>query len=93
MAMITPHLDRHIAWDPSVSIPGWRKHWLERLIQNAPKHKIARRGYLSALYQLRAETMPGAYSRDHATADFQECIDRAIRELTHTLQQTESVFA
>ena len=81
---ITPHHDRFTTWRPSPNIAGWRDGWHKRLVANCPKcyaGGAARAGYLAALYALRAETMPAAYQRDSATADFQQQIEWAIAQI------------
>jgi hypothetical protein len=63
------------------SIAGFRGGWLNRFIRNAPALASARAGYLSALYALRAEEMPGAFERSIDTERFQRAVRLAIAYL------------
>lgn len=63
--------------DHLTAVPGWAK----RLIANCPpvRNRKARAGYLSALYNLRAEAI--AFDRHMDITAFQRGIDYAISML------------
>jgi hypothetical protein len=80
--LISPHTDRHTRYDPAYSPMGWRDGWEARVAANLRRLSAEqRRGALALLCLLRAESMPAAYMRHVATAQFQHAIDRLYGDM------------
>jgi hypothetical protein len=67
------------------ALRGWRSKSTREMtlgfVKNAPKDPVALRGYISALYHIRANALPAAYDRDPAVQAVQTAAGVAARKL------------